>query len=120
MEIGSIAIASILGVLLFLIGCQLTRHVRDVGCHPLRLLRAFDEKMWMTFGLGVFFACLYLLINFIGSWVIEPKLFLEGWKAGLEHPSRWLYWGALVVVCNSLLIYTIRLVVMHVYNSGSR
>lgn len=100
------------------------RHLTGVTSNLKESIRAlfkdFRQKMWMTVGLGLLFFCVYILLVYIGSFVITSKTRLDFFFLLYRHPIDFIYLGLLAFACTSLCIYIARMVIKYLYNTRNK
>ncbi|MEI8366378.1 MAG: hypothetical protein WCF65_08155 [Parachlamydiaceae bacterium] len=105
------------GVMMYYIAIAFSEWVVGRKISARFLLKNFGQKMWMTTGLGLFFAAIYLLVIFGGSYLFDEKSRLSLLLLMYKQPVDFIYLGLLTFACASLLIYFARMVIIHLYNT---
>ncbi len=77
----------------------------------------FGQKMWMTFGLGLFFFGLYFALVFVMAHSFDLDTRLNIFFLAYQSPTLFIYAGLTIFACGSLSIYGVRLIIKHLYNS---
>ena len=109
--------AVVLFLLLFILGMTGFFIFTKQGNPFKKLLKEFDKKMWMTFGLGLFFLSLYLGIVFLGSKIIDSyNVFLYFYA----YTSESIYIGLSIFLTLSITVYLIRLFIKFAYRKKNR
>lgn len=85
------------------------------GCSPKKIFKQFREKMWMTFGLGLAFTCMYLLSIYLSGWFVNKETFLNILSFGIKKPRYLVYLGLFIFSFNTLLIYLFRIIIKYFY-----
>lgn len=96
-----------LGVLSILINIQ-SLSFRNV-------LDNFNQKIWMTCLLGLFYTILFFAINLALKEKINLQNFLAWLQLGLEKPWIYFYVAGLFFTLNSLIIISTRKVIIILY-----
>lgn len=84
------------------------------------LLLNFEQKMWMTAGLGLFFFSLYIGVVFFGSMTIDSNSRLNIFFLLYKHPTQFIYLGLFIFAFASLLSLFVRMVIKFFYNSKNK
>lgn len=96
---------------------QLKRLIKTRGCSPKKLFKDFNQKIWMTFGLGLFFLGLYAGFVFSLSLLLDKQNWLSIFTSVYEKPVLFIYGGLFLFVFFSLLIYLIRTLIVYIFNT---
>lgn len=107
----------VIGFILFLCLMYLAEWITKRTFNIHSLFRDFNQKMWMTVGLGITFLGLYFIIIYIASFVKDPQTRLDFFFQLYKHPVSFIYLGLLVCVSVSILIIIIRMVIKFYYNT---
>jgi hypothetical protein len=84
------------------------------------LFHDFERKMWVTFGLGLLFSALYLILIIIGWLFMDGKLRLTLFHLLYENPTNFIWWGLVAFAVLSLCIHCARLFIIYLYNIRSK
>jgi len=79
------------------------------------LLFGFKAKMWMTFGLGIFFFSFYFFSVWALSHLIDHQIGLSLFFKVYEAPVSFVYGGLITFVCFSFLIYLARMIIKYLF-----
>lgn len=81
------------------------------------LLNGLNQKLWMTFGLGIFFFGSYLLLILLFSSVNSASVRLNIFHLAYQNPITAAYFGLGVFVSVSIGIYLVRKAIIRWYNN---
>jgi hypothetical protein len=99
-------------LLYFLISFKdLYQHLRRHGPAWDRLFSLLRVKLWMTFGLALFFGALFLAFNVVTKELLSKEVLIQNFLALLEQPQKLLLWGCTIFVFNAVLIILVRRVI---------
>lgn len=116
-----IIVISILSVLVGLLGLQLVMQITYyLTKRPVSISRLFEglkPKLYMTAGIGVFFACLYLGVVSLAAWLLDGDIRQHLFNMAYHHPTYFIYGGLALFAFISLGILVVRSVIKRVYNS---
>ncbi|MFT5317873.1 MAG: hypothetical protein ACI8RA_001131 [Chlamydiales bacterium] len=87
------------------------------GCSPRILFRNFNEKIWMTALLGVFFALVFLSFSLFTHYFLDKSIIKEYFYFGLKNPGLFFFWAAAIFGLNSLFIILVRTILKFIYLS---
>lgn len=107
----------VIGLLGLILVIQMTHYITK---RPISFQKLFDglhSKLWMTAGLGFFFACLYPLIVFLISWALDENTRQSLFNMAYHHPVYFIYAGLATFAFISIGILGVRSVIKRVYNS---
>jgi len=79
------------------------------------LFLGFKAKMWMTFGIGLFFFSLYFFVIWLGSQYIDHEVGLSLFFKVYHSPTFFIYAGLLTCICFSFMIYLTRMIIKYVF-----
>ncbi len=79
------------------------------------LLKGFKAKMWMTFGLGIVFFSLYLIVILVGSFYLKEETGQWLFLSAYHSPVYFIYAGLLIFACFSLTIYLVRMLIKYLF-----
>lgn len=102
-----------LSIALLLARCFMRRRV-SVGA----LFIGLKPKLWMTAGLGIFFASLYAAVILGASYLMEPETRRALFEIAYRHPIDFIYAGLTIFVLISLGILVVRSFIKRLYNSS--
>lgn len=89
--------------------------IKNKRYSPLSLLKDFNQKMWMTIGLGVpFFGFYFFGVSFIANWLDVPTG-LHVFFLVYEQPILFIYFGLFLFALFSLMIYFMRMLIKYLY-----
>jgi hypothetical protein len=94
---------------------QLRRILVTRDCSLRRLFHNFNEKMWITLGIGTTFVTLFFVLNLLGRWLVDEQLIEFLLKQGPANLSRILLFALALVIVNSLFIYMVRMCIVTLY-----
>lgn len=89
--------------------------VRSRNLKYINLLANINQKVFMTFWLGSFFASLYLLLNTFARGFLDKDFFLNAIAYGKDKPGTFFYLGGVCFVTVTLLVYIVRIAGKRVY-----
>lgn len=84
------------------------------------LFKNFNQKIWMTGGLGILFFGLYFLLISAFSFFNDPTLRLNFFHFAYRHPVTFVYAGLMTFICVSISIYLARSAIAYLYNKKKR
>lgn len=85
----------------------LLKHYQD------KLLKNFSQKIWMTVGLGLMFAFLFLCGNLLLIYWIDPAVFVQNFSIYLKNPWFLIRMGLAFFVLNAYLILALRTLIIN-------
>jgi hypothetical protein len=77
-----------------------------------RLLKNFYQKIWMTAWLGLMFASLFLMGNFLLIYWVDPATFVQNFPLYIKNPSFLIRMGLAFFALNSFLILALRALIV--------
>jgi hypothetical protein len=77
-----------------------------------RLLKNFSQKIWMTGCLGLMFASLFLMGNFLLIYWVDPATFVQNFPTYIQHPWFLIRMGLAFFVLNAFLILALRALII--------
>jgi hypothetical protein len=107
----------LIGFILFLFVMYLAELITKRTYNIRSLFKDFNQKMWMTVGLGITFLGLYFAIIYLASFVKDPQIRLDFFFQLYKHPVLFIYLGLLTCVTVSILIVLTRMVIKFYYNT---
>ena len=84
------------------------------------LFFGFKAKMWMTFGLGLYFFALYIFVIWLASQFIDIKTGVDLLFIVYENPLVFIQIALLLVSCFPLFIYFIRMIIKYLFITRSK
>lgn len=79
------------------------------------LFKDFKQKMWMTVGIGIVFASLFLAVVLGGTYFINSNTRTQIFTLLYKHPRDFIYIGLLLFAVVTLGIYVVRRVIIYLY-----
>ncbi len=76
--------------------------------------------MWMTFGIGLVFFSLYLIVIFFSSVYLKEEAGQWLFKTAYQAPIYFIYIGLLIFICFSLTIYLVRMLIKYLFLTRGR
>ncbi len=110
----------IIGLILLYAFTQITELITHKKVRLRSLFINFKQKMWMTAGLGIFFAGLYGFLLYYGSIKLDGKAKQALFHNVYQNPVHYIYLGLFIFVSISIIIYILRLIIIYFYNSKKR
>jgi hypothetical protein len=111
----AVLVSLLIGLILFCFALHLAERTMKRKVIVKTIFNGFQQKMWMTAGLGITFFGLYLLIIIGGSYFNELSR-LDFFFLVYQHPVFFIYCGLLIFATISSVIYLVRLVIKFIYN----
>lgn len=116
-----IIVISILAILIALMGLkiaiQVTQYITKKPVSFDRVFAGLRPKLWMTAGLGAFFACFYLGAVLLTANFLDADVRHQLFDMAYRHPTYFIYGGLAVFASISLGILVVRSIIKRVYNS---
>lgn len=116
-----IVILSILSTAIGLLGLrivmQLTHYLTKRPVPIEKLVVGLRPKLWMTAGLGIFFAAFYLSTIFLISKFLDEELRRDLFTLAYKHPAAFIYGGLALFASISLGILVVRSIIKRIYNT---
>lgn len=115
--LGIFVAAVTVGIILFCLAILATQAITKKKIFVKSIFRDFNQKIWMTVGLGCSFFGFYLIMVLLGSYLLNGEVKKNLFLLVYKNPTVFIYLGLLVFVCISVIIIFARSLIKYLYNS---
>lgn len=107
----------LVGWLGLLVALKLAPYLTSRPVSVERIFVGLKPKLWMTAGLGLFFAGFYVAIILLAARLLDAERRQNLFQLALRHPTYFIYAGLTLFASISLTTLAVRKIIKRLYNA---